>query len=100
MVCFSISCLIDFSILLSDITAYELITPILADLMPDKLFMIGNSELITPILADLMPDKLFMNGDSGSDGGDDVPELTSDTSDVSDVDHELGVEHERLQEEL
>ena len=42
------------------------------------------------IASDLIPDRLYMNVDSGSESGDDVPDLTSDTSDVSDMDHEQG----------
>lgn len=49
---------------------------------------------------ELIPDRLYMNADSGSDGGVDVPDLSSDTSDVSDIDHEQGQQHQLLQDQL
>ena len=63
------------------------------------LYDINASELIR-IASDLTSDRLYMNADSGSESGDDVPDLTSDTSDVSDTDHEQGEHHQALQDQL
>ena len=63
------------------------------------LYEIHISELMK-IASDLIPDRLYMNVDSGSNGGDDVPGLSSGTSDVSDMDHEQSHQHQDLQDQL
>ena len=55
---------------------------------------------VLDLIPDIIPDRLFMNADNGSDGGEDVPDLSSDTSDVSDMDLEEGPQHQLLQDQL
>lgn len=64
------------------------------------LYDINVSELIKA--SDLIFDKLYMDAYSGSERGDDVPDLSSDdtSSEGSDTDHEQDVQHRILQELL